>query len=70
MSIEQAREIFKKFILNDIYIDLQNGSIVRIETFVNMFNANPTYANLIAIDGGIKGYEDFFGLCKAEGILV
>lgn len=66
------RNIFAINIVGE-FIILPGGSRVDAEFFADLFSAapsNPTYDDLVAIDGGDKGYIPFFDQCKAEGILI
>ena len=72
MTADNARNIFAKYLLNDTYIDLGNGTIVEVETFAEKFSQapeNPMYNDLVELDAGM-GYVRFFNICKADGILV
>lgn len=56
----------------DDVIRLPDGSEVDVDFFASLFSSasdDPTYAELIDIDGGTRGYKPFFDACKAEGIL-
>jgi len=56
----------------DDLIKLPSGNVVKVERFQELFkeaNKKPTYNELIIIDGGKKGYKDFFNECKEQGIL-
>jgi hypothetical protein len=60
-------------IFNDDIIILPNGSSVSAEDFAEVFTdapGNPSYNDLLTIDGGTKGYKEFLDKCKAKGILI
>jgi len=65
--------IFASKLVDHERIDLGGGVTVDIDVFATLFTdapANPTYAQLIAIDAGVMGYKPFFDQCKTEGILL
>mgnify|MGYP001459497977 CR=1 FL=1 len=60
-------------VFNNEIIELPNKSNVSADDFAEVFAdapTKPTYTDLMGIDGGTKGYKNFFDQCKAEGILV
>jgi hypothetical protein len=77
MTRDNVVEKFNKYIVNGTYLDLNNG-IVSIDVFTEKFNiasSNPTYSEMLAIDGYVDdtnqgmGYKPFLDKCKSEGIL-
>jgi len=51
---------------------LPSGSTVPAFVFAQLFKdagSDPTYVNLVDLDGGKLGYKDFFDKCKEQGIL-
>ena len=67
------RKIFAtKISLSNDVINLPGGATVPVKVFANLFknaSSNPTYEELVDLDGGKKGYLSFFDECKTEGIL-
>ena len=67
MTKEQAESIF------GLTIQLNPVCVVSAENFSEVFSeasGQPNYNELIQLDGGVKGYKDFFDKCKLEGILI
>lgn len=68
MNAEDVKKTFKVV----EFIELPNGAFVSVETFADLFSSassNPTYDELIGIDGGNLGYIPFFDQCKTDGML-
>lgn len=69
MTVEDVQRIFR---VTDLLI-LPNGSQVSVDFFANtLFKgapSDPTYDDLVEIDGGRMGYISFFDQCKEQGIL-
>lgn len=71
MTSENVQTVFATKIIGDI-INLPNGSFVDVESFVILFAdapSDPTYNDLVEIDGGNLGYIPFFDQCKDDGLL-
>ena len=76
MSKSDVLILFSSHIVNtpefgDV-LNIGDGQIISVDSFADLFSAapsTPTYAELIAIDGGVMGYIPFFDRCKAGGIL-
>ena len=62
------REIFKKFIFGS-WLILPDGQSVSLDTFQEMFGEAKTYHEFVAVDGGTKGYKEFFDHCQEQGVL-
>lgn len=72
MEKKDVEIIFKEKITFGRII-LPDKSFVEVDFFTWLFKdapSHPTYAELVEIDGGLKGYIPFFDECKKEGVLV
>ena len=66
MTIDNVREMF-----GDV-IQLSQYCFITAEDFFEIFkevNDPKSYDEYVAIDGGVKGYKDFFDKYKQKGIL-
>lgn len=73
MTSVDVYTVFKPHIMDD-QIDIGDAQFVSVDFFTMLFasasSPTPTYQELITIDGGTKGYKNFFDQCKSEGLIV
>ena len=64
------REVFSLFIKDD-HINITNGVTIHVDVFQELFQSvsEPSYDAFCAVDGGVKGYNEFFDKCKNKGVL-
>lgn len=72
MTHEDIKRVFAPHVSGEDLL-IGNGQAVSIDFFGMLFgeaSPTPTYVELMAIDGGTRGYSGFFDQCKTEGILI
>jgi hypothetical protein len=72
MTINDVRITFNFAIKGDALV-LPDESVVDVEFFANLFKdapANPTFADLMAVDAGVLGYAEHFNIWKDKGFLM